>query len=244
MPITWETRDRIDRLLKPFGRQSWADTVLDIARGQLSARTDSVVLEAGCGRECWITRKLRQEGLKMRVLGVDVDKACLKNADVDEAMVGSLVDIPLESESVDLIMCGFVFEHLDNPDSAIRELARVLKPGGLFITWTTNKWNPTMVASALTSQHIHTFFRRMTWGVEHADNARTYYKLNTPAAIKMAASKAGLIKDYSGLFSYAYAYFQMTSFTYVAACVVNKLAAFWPLSKLRLVLLWTLRKPE
>ena len=44
-------------------------------------------------------------------------------------------DIPLKSNSFDYILCSEVFEHLPRPDSALKELARLLKPdGSLLIT--------------------------------------------------------------------------------------------------------------
>jgi SAM-dependent methyltransferase len=40
---------------------------------------------------------------------------------------------PLESESFDLVVSGQAFEHIEFPWQTIREIARVLKPGGLAI---------------------------------------------------------------------------------------------------------------
>jgi ubiquinone/menaquinone biosynthesis C-methylase UbiE len=47
--------------------------------------------------------------------------------------VGSLPDLPLPSTSVDAAICLEVLEHLDNDKTALRELRRVLRPGGLLI---------------------------------------------------------------------------------------------------------------
>lgn len=45
-------------------------------------------------------------------------------------IVGSAEAIPLPDASVDSILCTQVFEHLPHPHVAIRELFRVLRPGG------------------------------------------------------------------------------------------------------------------
>src|SRR5207237_8554259 len=37
----------------------------------------------------------------------------------------------LSDESVDRILCFDAFHHLANPDEALREMCRVLKPGGI-----------------------------------------------------------------------------------------------------------------
>lgn len=43
---------------------------------------------------------------------------------------GSLLDIPLENESVDMVMSTQVIEHIENHEKAAAELCRILKPGG------------------------------------------------------------------------------------------------------------------
>ncbi len=44
-----------------------------------------------------------------------------------------VIDMPLDNESVDVILCTEVFEHLKNPILAIKEFSRILKMGGLLI---------------------------------------------------------------------------------------------------------------
>ena len=43
---------------------------------------------------------------------------------------GSLLEIPLENESVDMVMSTQVIEHIEDHEKAAAELCRVLKPGG------------------------------------------------------------------------------------------------------------------
>ena len=43
---------------------------------------------------------------------------------------GSLLEIPLEDESVDMVMSTQVIEHIQNHEKAAAELCRILKPGG------------------------------------------------------------------------------------------------------------------
>lgn len=47
--------------------------------------------------------------------------------------VGSAKAIPHESNSFDLVLCIEVIEHIDDDGAACREIARVLKPGGVVI---------------------------------------------------------------------------------------------------------------
>jgi SAM-dependent methyltransferase len=46
-------------------------------------------------------------------------------------VLGSLTDIPLRDDSVDLMVCYHVLEHIPDDRAAMREMARVLSPGGL-----------------------------------------------------------------------------------------------------------------
>ena len=48
-------------------------------------------------------------------------------------IISDIIDIPLENNSVDVILCSEVFEHLQNPVLAVKEFSRLLKPGGMLI---------------------------------------------------------------------------------------------------------------
>ena len=48
-------------------------------------------------------------------------------------IVCDIIDMPLENNSVDAVLCTEVFEHLRDPVPAVKEIARVLKPGGELI---------------------------------------------------------------------------------------------------------------
>ena len=47
--------------------------------------------------------------------------------------------LPFAEESFDLVTCCDVLEHVDNLDRTLAEVARVLKPGGIFIYDTINR---------------------------------------------------------------------------------------------------------
>lgn len=48
-------------------------------------------------------------------------------------IISDIVDIPVESESFDIVMCTEVLEHVPDPVAALKELNRVLKYGGHLI---------------------------------------------------------------------------------------------------------------
>jgi len=51
-------------------------------------------------------------------------------AGIDVDIQGDLLRLPIKDESVDTIVCTGVIEHVRKPDSAVKEIYRVLKLGG------------------------------------------------------------------------------------------------------------------
>ena len=72
------------------------------------------------------------------VVGVEPSEAMLTVAGAEampdvEWMLGAAEDIPLENGSVGLVFMSQVFHHLREPQEALREIHRVLTPGGCLI---------------------------------------------------------------------------------------------------------------
>lgn len=74
-----------------------------------------------------------------------------KNLDI----VSDIVDIPVDAESFDAVMCTEVCEHLPDPIMALKELTRVLKPGGILILTA-----PFASLSHFTPYHYYSGFNR------------------------------------------------------------------------------------
>ncbi len=77
-----------------------------------------------------------------RVVAVDNSPAMLsvarKNFDAlglgnVELMVGEMTSLPLESASVDAAFANMVLHHAEDPEAMLREIARVVKPGGTVV---------------------------------------------------------------------------------------------------------------
>ncbi|MBT8240556.1 MAG: class I SAM-dependent methyltransferase [Acidimicrobiia bacterium] len=92
------------------------------------------VLDLGTG-EGQVARALRSRGAQ--VVGFDpfpgqIRVAVERSGGVAYG-VGAAQAIPIAAESVDAVVACLVFEHIDDVDEAIAEVARVLRPGGRFL---------------------------------------------------------------------------------------------------------------
>jgi SAM-dependent methyltransferase len=92
------------------------------------------VLDAGCGRRSQVIPPV-----PAHVVGIDVSPEELaKNTDADETILGDLQTYPLPANAYDLIVCWDVLEHLRDPEPAIRNLMRALKPSGAIVVKVPN----------------------------------------------------------------------------------------------------------
>jgi uncharacterized protein YbaR (Trm112 family) len=77
--------------------------------------SDQIVLDLGAGERQTDDPRI-----------VRADLRCSPRVDV----VANALNLPLRDDSVDVVIAGSVFEHLQDPWLAVREIWRVLKPGG------------------------------------------------------------------------------------------------------------------
>jgi ubiquinone/menaquinone biosynthesis C-methylase UbiE len=68
------------------------------------------------------------------------------------AVRGTAYALPFEDGAFDRVVCSEVLEHLHEDSRAMRELVRVLRPGGLMAV-TVPRWGPELVCWALSSAY-------------------------------------------------------------------------------------------
>lgn len=115
----------------------WSSSGLDarfrhFCRVWTGARAGSVWVDAGCGAGTY-ARRLALDNLE--VIGLDysyptLQKARERSPAIRAWSVGDVTRLPLRSACADGLLCFGVMQALASADTAAREMARVLKPGG------------------------------------------------------------------------------------------------------------------
>jgi 2-polyprenyl-3-methyl-5-hydroxy-6-metoxy-1,4-benzoquinol methylase len=86
------------------------------------------ILDVGCG-EGFVVKHLRETVAPPRLDGLDIDRPVLDVARFQNRSSGfaraSVFELPFPADSYDLVLCNEVLEHLEAPERALGELARV-----------------------------------------------------------------------------------------------------------------------
>jgi SAM-dependent methyltransferase len=91
---------------------------LDPLRAYFSGR----VLNAGCGNRD-ISDTLKSFGAT-QIVNYDIA------SEIPDALIGPLEKMPFAAAEFDTILCNAVLEHVEAPELVMREMVRVLRPGG------------------------------------------------------------------------------------------------------------------
>jgi SAM-dependent methyltransferase len=109
----------------------YVEQIIPLAVEELAGRHK--ILDLGCG-DGQIARAFAAQGSD--VLGVDptqlhIDVA-IERGGGPRYLLGGATKIPADDETFDAVVACLVFEHIDQMDEAMMEVARVLKPNGQF----------------------------------------------------------------------------------------------------------------
>ena len=177
-----------------FGGFSRVDgTVAFYTRVRSLLTPETRVLDVGCGRgksqenALPFRRDLRDlRGLSGHVLGIDVDEAARDNPTLDAFRLIEDVDRwPVEDASADLVLSDYVLEHVGDPEAYLRELARVLVPGGLFCARTPNRLGyVALVAQVVPNRHHAKVVGNVQESRESHDVFPTHYRMNTARGVR------------------------------------------------------------
>jgi SAM-dependent methyltransferase len=160
--------------------------MLTVDLERLELRPGHWLLDAGCGggRHCFGAQELGA-----RVVGLDLDRAALKLAQAGIGMraeegapgggvlCGDVFRLPFPDAHFDRVICAEVMEHVHDYEGALRELARVLRPGGRMAV---------TIPTAIT-EHVYLHLTR-----EYFESPGGHIRIFPPRALAAAMGRAGV----------------------------------------------------
>jgi len=149
-------------------------------------KPNHIILDCGAGNG--LLNPYNFKGYCKKIVGIDLDERVLKNPLLDEAHVGDFMNTSFPDQSFDIIFANNVVEHVKDPVKFLKEMKRILKPGGLLFIKTPNKWHYVGIVSSLTPHWFHLFYNRLR-GVVGEDIFPTVYKVNQILKIKKLSGK-------------------------------------------------------
>ncbi len=134
-----------------------------ISRDGFDVRGCKRILDAGCGNGRYTKFLLREADAAALITGFDYSQQMLQRARKRlhrgraTQVAADLTRLPYADGAFDAMVCGWVLEHLPDPRPGLRELARVLQPGGKLLLLATEDTVGGAVCSRL--WHCRTYNR-------------------------------------------------------------------------------------
>jgi len=106
---------------------------------------DMICMEIGPGSGVYLPILAK---VSKKVTALDIEMSYLNNAKIllkkynnIEIIAADILYNNIPSATYDLILCSEVIEHIEDPSKAIKEIYRILKPGGILILSTPQKFS-------------------------------------------------------------------------------------------------------
>lgn len=229
----------IDEKFYPGFENKWDDTLL---RNKILKylKKDYIVLDVGAGRGR--VAEMNFKGLAKRIVGVDPDPRVKENPLIDEGFIGIGNHMSFFNDDMfDLVFCDNVLEHVEKPQEFYKEISRVLKPGGFFISKTPNKYYYVSIIAAMTPESFHRYINRKR-GRNESDTFPTFYGANTEATQKELVRGSRLEVIEMDFVEGRPEYLRIFSITYIGGLLFERFVNFFRLKHLKAIIITVCRK--
>ncbi len=109
---------------------------------QWATLKDARVLIDGIGVGMYASQIRRRYTPYVEGLDVELERVQEAQAETPHAVVGAAEHLPYPSDYFDTVLSHEVIEHVDDDGLTVREIVRVLKPGGRAVLFVPNRWYP------------------------------------------------------------------------------------------------------
>jgi len=231
----------IDRKFYPSHSRNWDDKLFRERILSHLNGTPKDILDLGAGAGIIEDMNFREQANS--VTGIDPDERVRENPYLDEGIVGLGDNLPFADNRFDIVFSDNVLEHLPDPAKVFAEIARVTKPGGVFLGKTPNQTHYMPIIASLTPHWFHQWMNKKR-GRDEVDTFPTIYLANSPRKIKQLARQSGLEVTDISLIEGRPEYMRFTLMTYVLGMLYERLVNVTSLlSGFRILLVIELRKP-
>jgi SAM-dependent methyltransferase len=228
-----------------YDRPDWTDGTTEfdaLIRAHIHSHCDVLDLGASTGRSSPANLRIAAK----RVIGVDPDPSIAQNKQIDHGVVAVGEHMPFANESFDLVLSDWVVEHLAKPEDVIREVFRVLRPGGWFVFRTGNVFHYSYAIAAATPHWFHQIVGNWARGLhsQTRDPHPTYYRLNRQATLRDCLLRTGFVESQLLMTEKEPSYMSFSRLAIVAGVLYERIVnRFVGLSNLRACIYGSSRKP-
>lgn len=100
------------------------------------------ILDVGGGTGAFL-EKILQKNPKLEVFLLDSSKSMIAESNITDTMVlGKACRNPFSTNSFDYVLCTDALHHFENKSKSVKEMMRVVKPGGTIIIFEMNAESP------------------------------------------------------------------------------------------------------
>ncbi|HXB62977.1 MAG TPA: class I SAM-dependent methyltransferase [Acidobacteriaceae bacterium] len=151
----------------------------------------SEILEIGSGPTNPCSQMLSEIGT---VTGLDIDKDVQNNQWLAKACVYGGREIPFADASFDACVSNFVLEHVEHPVEHFKEVARVLRPGGVYCLRTPNLFHYVSMGAHIMPHSVHLMLanRLRSLADDAHDPYPTWFRSNTRRRLRQLCRESGL----------------------------------------------------
>jgi 2-polyprenyl-3-methyl-5-hydroxy-6-metoxy-1,4-benzoquinol methylase len=129
-----------------------------------------------------------------KAVAVDPSDNVRQNEFVHERVQSRLEDYH-PGEMFDVATLRMVVEHVQDPQSFVHALSRLVRPGGTAVVFTVNKWAPIAILSRALPFRLHHPIKEWIWGSEEKDTFPVHYRMNTRARLRTLFLGAGFVEE-------------------------------------------------